>query len=81
MSCQPKCAFTATLDHNTGKRLMISQGGKFDKELLHPMCDDCLKEMMAEAERALDPDAKFKSMCEWVQDEQYKALKRTLKKS
>jgi len=78
--CKPKCAFTATLDKGTGKRLMISQGGdKFEKGVVHPMCEDCLKEMIAEAEAALDPDTKFKSLQEWYQDERYKALKKSLK--
>lgn len=47
--CDPECGRTGMLDKATGKRMMISQGGKFPKDLLHPMCDDCIKNESSEA--------------------------------
>ena len=77
MSCEKKCWKTASLD-GAGHRVMISVEGnpKFPiGHTPHPQCDECVKEEWAEAERALNPDAHFKSLQEWLQDERWKALK------
>jgi len=82
MSCTPKCQKTAMYD-GSGHRVMISVQGntKFPiNHTPHPQCPECVKEEIAEAEAALDPDAEFNSLQEWVRDERYKALKRKMEK-
>jgi len=82
MPCEPKCLKTASHD-GVGHRIMISVQGnpKFPIDHTpHPQCPECVKEEIAEAEAALDPDAQFNSLREWIQDERWKALKRKMGK-
>ena len=51
MRCDPKCHWSAALDE-AGNRLMISAGGKskFPLNTIHPMCPECQKALLEEAE-------------------------------
>lgn len=55
--CKPEC--WKTPETTNGKRLMISQGGKYPVGTKHGQCDECLQEEIEKMREALaigDPD-------------------------